>query len=339
VNSETGEKKWEKPAEPAPQTVLSTDTAASPLTIAGEIKQTEASAVPVRWQEKFSKAKNKHYYVNSETGEKKWEKPAEPAPQSVFSTDTRASPLEQAEASAVPVTWQEKFNKAKNKHYYVNSETGEKKWEKPAEPSPDTRASSPTTAVEIGQAEASAVPVTWQEKFNKAKNKAYYENSITGEKKWTKPDDHALPLSRSSSPLPPSRRGSAASSQHSSQTESIESLFPKPSAAATAGPAKVLAKGTASTAANTAANRRSIVATAASSSSSSIATAKAKAESQDLAAAVSPLEFEQWRVCRDAAELCASLTAGFAPDPLRHFPRNALEREVSKAESIVYSIM
>eukprot|EP01065_Artemidia_motanka_P023946 TRINITY_DN2859_c0_g1_i3.p1 TRINITY_DN2859_c0_g1~~TRINITY_DN2859_c0_g1_i3.p1 ORF type:complete len:465 (+),score=122.03 TRINITY_DN2859_c0_g1_i3:46-1395(+) len=119
VNKRTGESQWDDPRV-APQ----------------------QQAAAEGWVEAVDPQSGRTFYVNQATGESSWE-----APQAADAGQPAASTAQSAGAEPAAASgWVERLDSGSGQTYYVNTETGESVWERPAELAPAAVAPAPAAA-------------------------------------------------------------------------------------------------------------------------------------------------------------------------------------------------
>jgi hypothetical protein len=235
-NQQTNETTWDRPAEfdaqsstpepmltlaPAPvlahvlahvlalaPTATPEPAAAAAPAPAPALASTSKEAESAVWQAMVDEQNGSPYYYNTQTGESRWEKPeAQEAPveksrrrksllmlvSGEAHVPTAVSTIEVASGALV---WKEIVDETHGLYFY-NTQTGESRWEKPA----DAQAASVAVAAgglgdekvagwikaDGGGATAAAVKLGEWTKIEDATNGNYYYNTVTGETSWSPP--------------------------------------------------------------------------------------------------------------------------------------------------------
>jgi hypothetical protein len=194
VNRDTKETSWTKPAGFA-------EVPASPVPAAS------SSASP--WTSKVDQASGKTYYINKDTKETSWTKPAGFEDQHVSSGGASPAPIPVPASAPAPspVTspWSSKVDAASGKTYYVNRDTKETSWTKPAgfegtqgsaqttsgcltpPATPPMTANGPEQGSGTGAAGPVAVNSSWAKRVDYKTGQTYYYHVVTGEVRWVDP--------------------------------------------------------------------------------------------------------------------------------------------------------
>ncbi|RYH13585.1 hypothetical protein EON65_35300 [archaeon] len=173
-NSDTGEVSWDLPEG----AVFSQAVAES----------TVPPADLGTWAEVIDEASGASYYYNETTGETSWERPTGMIEPIDGSAVLRQHDVISSIVSAQPQSdWEEVYDEAYGKPYYVNNITGETSWDKPkAMNAAPLQADASLAPIAIHSYE-SKVETEWVEQLDEASGKSYYYNPRTNETSWEKP--------------------------------------------------------------------------------------------------------------------------------------------------------
>lgn len=153
------------------------------------------------WTELYDEGSGQNYYLNTETNEVTWDKPAA---------------LEsQPTSTALPAGWTELYDEGSGRVYYVNESTNETSWDLPVSSEDTAVPEQPGTSDWIEVADdsgavyyfnsvtnettwdrpadmATVAPVAavsdWVEQFDEGSGRVYYANSVTGATTWDNPN-------------------------------------------------------------------------------------------------------------------------------------------------------
>ena len=144
--------------------------------------------MPPGWTEHWSDEHNRNYYQNSTSGERSWTRP-------VSESVTAAAPARTHATGGGASDWDKRWSDQHKRHFWVNKTTGESSWTDPAAtgPTPSVRSQqarptqqAPPHGQGGGGVASSSLPQGWAEREHQGR--AYFVNTTTGEKSWTRPE-------------------------------------------------------------------------------------------------------------------------------------------------------
>jgi hypothetical protein len=166
------------------------------------------------WKPVVDPSSGKTYYVNRETKETVWKRPAD-ADTPWIKGGTAGGSGGGAGGDALPDGWVEHLDQKKQKPYYVNSTLHKTQWVKPVAASAPLaaiaplavsvavadEATKPTSPAPVDHAtdkrasaeEEAGLPEGWIEKFDPKRNKPYYVNAELRETQWARPTAGSTP--------------------------------------------------------------------------------------------------------------------------------------------------
>ena len=147
-----------------------------------------------RWKELADPNTGKHYYVNRETRETSWSKPADFDAPLTSSGTAKAVQQSKGGGGEIKLLWKEVTDKNTGKLYFVNRQTKETSWKRPADfDAPLSGATQASPIVGTQSKSGSGGKTLWKE-VTDSNGKRYYVNRQTKETSWKKPPNFDAPL-------------------------------------------------------------------------------------------------------------------------------------------------